>query len=271
MIGHRLRRLAAAAVALPWLAACGEETEDTEPRIAEPTRTPSVAPEPDQTPVPAGEVTIEWVAVLPAVEGGWSEGLDWHDGVLWQAFPGELLARDAMSGETLGSWRPPSGYSESLVWHQGRLWNVSYADDKIYAGTLDGDSLTFEVAGTAPDVHAWGIAAFGARLVLTGNGKEDLYFLAPDLSLEWVTTTPVDDLEDIEYHHGSIWASSYTTYPGSFFRLDPVTGDVLDVFDVPAPALCRIVDGIAVDDGDRLYVTGKECPAIWIGEIREHQ
>jgi len=109
-------------------------------------------------------------------------------------------------------------------------------------------------------------------VVVTGNGSHFLYFLDPDDgSLVRTVETPIDDLEDIAWDRGAIWASSYSELRGRFFRLDPETGEVLDVFALPEEeaALCYdgIVDGLAVADGI-LYVTGKHCPHVWIYELR---
>ena len=215
---------------------------------------------------PAGAVSVEWTDELAPV-GGWSEGLDVHEGLLWQAFPGTIVARDAKTGVEVGRWEPPSSYSESLTWLDGTLWNVSYHDANLYAGTLEDGELKFSVAGITPHEHAWGITHDGRRLLLTGNGQPYLYFLDESLELERVLETPVDDLEDLAWFASSVFASSYSELPGSFFRLDPSTGTVLEQFEVPDPASCPIVDGIAVDAEGTIWVTGKDCPAVWIGRI----
>lgn len=196
----------------------------------------------------------------------WCEGLDVHDGELWEAFPHTIRVYDPLTGELKREYEPPSTYSESIAWRNGELWNVSYHDSNVYVGTPSEDGTTFSwrVAGTTPDVHAWGITHDPESVIVTGNGREYLYFLDPvTAEFQRSITTPVDDLEDIAFDRGAIWASSYSEYHGQFFRIDPATGEILDVHSLPDAEECTIVDGIAVADGE-LFVTGKDCPWIYV-------
>lgn len=222
---------------------------------------------PTPTPIPpSAAVWVEWTGELPPV-GGWSEGLDVQDGVLWQTFPSSIWARDAASGEVLGRWDPPSTYSESLTWLGGKLFNVSYHDANLYEGRLVEGELEWIVSGTTPHEAAWGIAHDGTRLILTGNGQPYLYFLDESHSVARVVETPFDDLEDIAWYGGNVFASSYSEMPGAFFRLDPETGELLDWHKVPDADACPIVDGIAIDAAGTIWVTGKDCPAVWVGRV----
>ncbi len=191
-----------------------------------------------------------------------------HDGELWQAFAKVHVVYDPVTGEKKREYEPPSDYSESLAWVDGRLWNVSFSDSNLWVGTPGEDGFRWEIAGTTPESHAWGIAFTGEHVIVTGNGTPFLYFLDPGTTdVVHVVETPIDDLEDLAWDGESIWATSYVDLPGKFFRLDPATGEVLDVFEVPAgeAAQCtdRILDGLAIDDG-LLYVTGKRCPYVWV-------
>ena len=235
------------------LAGCGSETFDVPGRSA-------------PHPIPIDEGRLEWIGTMPS--DGWSEGLDWHDGVLWQAFPHSLREKDPATGEILATHTPPSDYSESLAWHGGEVFNVSYATNKIHRGRKGTTGFSWQVIGEVPEIHAWGIEHDGANLIVTGNGTPNLYWLDPkDGKLERTLETPVDDLEDIAWYAGHVWASSYSEYSGHFFRLDPESGWIEDLYALPDPAACEIVDGITFDADGRIYVTGKDCPAIWIGEF----
>ena len=223
---------------------------------------PAGSPSDPQTgPTPLPPLTL--AGTLP--HSGWSEGLDVHGGELWHAFPGDIRVFDLDTGDPLRRYEPPSSYSESLAWVRGRLWNVSYHDANIYVGeTTTAGELAWTVAGTTPEEHGWGITFDGTHVILTGHGSELLYFLDPDTAAVVRTiTTPIDDLEDLAWHDGAIWASSYSELPGQFFRVDPANGAVVDVHALPDPAECAIVDGLAVHAG-KLYVTGKNCPFVYV-------
>lgn len=169
-----------------------------------------------------------------------------------------------MAGNVLSEHEPPSTYSESLTWFRGKLWNLSYHNANVYAGTMVGGELVFEVAGTVPDLAGWGITHDGNDLIVSGNGRPDLYVLDGETLVHKRTvTTPVDDLEDLAWDGRYVWASSYSELPGQVFRIDLASGSIVDVHALPDPDECSIVDGIAVAEG-RLFVTGKRCPFIYV-------
>lgn len=238
------------------VAACGEPAGGS----GSPTPNPTATGEPTPTPGPGGPTLIRTME-----HSGWAEGLEVHEGELWHAYPSSHRVLDLMTGAELRRYTPPSGYSESITWFEGKLYNVTYDDQNLYAGTLNAAGLfDWRIVGTVPEIHAWGITHDGDSIIVTGNGTENLYFLDPaNGALRRTITTPIDDLEDIAWDRGAIWASSYSELHGQFFRIDPATGSVLDVHSLPDPTECEIVDGLAVADG-LLYVTGKNCPKIYV-------
>ncbi len=229
-----------------------------------PTPTVTPAPTPWPMPTPLG-APLTLVRKLP--HANWSEGLDYHAGELWGAFPHSMRVYEPETGTPLRDLDPPSAYSESLAWRDGELWNVSYDDNNIYVGTPEGLDFTWRVVGTVPEIHSWGITHDPWHVIVTGNGTPFLYFLDP-VTTEVMATieTPIDDLEDLAWDRGAIWASSYSEYSGKFFRLNPWNGELVDVFALPDPAECSIVDGVAVN-GSTLFVTGKNCPWIYVYEM----
>ena len=60
-----------------------------------------------------------------------------------------------------------------------------------------------------------------------------------------------------------IWASSYTSHHGEIFRIRPSDGKVEGFFKMPDGDQCPVIDGIAFD-GKNLWVTGKNCPSIYL-------
>lgn len=220
-------------------------------------------PMPFPAPTPIGEITL--ARTLP--HEGWSEGLDIHEGELWHAFPGSIRVFDLSSGAELREVTSPSSYNESIAWRGGELWNVSNDDSNVYVGRPSGADLEWRIAGTTPEVHGWGITHDPEHVIVTGSGSRMLYFLDPQsVAVVRAVETPVDDLEDLAWDRGAIWASSYSEYSGQFFRIDPATGAIVDVHALPDAEECAIVDGLAVD-GRSLYVTGKRCPWIYVYDL----
>jgi glutamine cyclotransferase len=194
---------------------------------------------------------------------GYSEGLDFHDGFLWNALPKEIVKISPEDGSVVARYTPATEYSESVTWFKGSLWNLSFSDNGIYKGLLKGDKLVFKRVGSVPEVHGWGITHDGSQIIATGDYSNKLYFLDP--STAKVVRTLVTDktaLEDLAWDGRGIWTSSFTSHRGRIFRIDPQSGKSGPLYSLPDPESCPIVDGIAVD-GKTLWVTGKHCSAIY--------
>jgi glutamine cyclotransferase len=209
-----------------------------------------------------GPPRLEVLRRIP--HSGYSEGLDYHQGYLWHALPKKIVKIDPKDGAVVATFPPATDYSESIVWFQGKLWNVSFSDNGLYAGTLNGSTLKFSHKGTTPESRAWGIATDGVHLIVTGHYRSPkLYFLSPkDGKLVREITTPIPDLEDLAWDGEGLWTSTFTGHTGSIFRIDPKSGEVQGEFSLPNPQECPVIDGIA-QDGSTLWVTGKECPSIY--------
>lgn len=215
---------------------------------------------------------------------GYSEGLDFFDGALWRAVPKAIHKIRPDSGEVLQTYKPATEYSESLVWFKDKLWNVSYSDNKIYAvdraqveaakaPQVIGDQiqLPFVSKGTVAEVHAWGLVHDGKHLIFTGDhGSDKLYFF--DTQKSKVVRTlkvtdgdgkPIRDLEDLAWDGKMLWTSSFQSYPGQIFSVDPKTGKAKRFYSIPDPTECSIIDGIAYDK-QTLWVTGKNCAKIYL-------
>lgn len=206
---------------------------------------------------------LELIRKIP--HSGYSEGIEFHDGVLWNAFPKKIVKIDPKDGTILETFPPASDYSESITFLNGKLWNVSFSDDGIYSAKFGRTSkkADFKRVGTAPEDHAWGLCTDGKQLIMSGNYSYSIYFYDPK-TVKQVRkiTTPVKDLEDCAWDGRGIWTSSFTSHRGQIFWVDPVTGAIPKFYDLPEPEACPVIDGIAFD-GKALWVTGKECPAIY--------
>lgn len=205
--------------------------------------------------------TLQKIRQIP--HSGYSEGLEFQDGFLWNALPKEIKKIDPKDGSVLLSVKPATEYSESLTWFQGVLWNVSFHDNSIQAGKLTRDKIAFEKKGTVPEVHAWGMAHNGKEILITGDYSNKVYFLNPKTTKVVRTlTTNGKDLEDLAWDGKWIWTSSFTEHHGEIFKIHPQTGKVEGYYRLPDAEQCPVVDGIAYD-GKALWVTGKECPALY--------
>lgn len=205
--------------------------------------------------------TLELIRRIP--HSGYSEGLEFHDGFLWNALPKQILKINPSDGSVISRFTPSTDYSESLTWFKGALWNLSFSDNGIYHGVMNSrGELKFQRKGSTPEVHGWGITHDGKNIILTGDYSANLYFIDPN-SLKLVRTlkTQGKDLEDLAWDGQWIWSSSFTSERSKIFAIDPLSGKILGLFSLPDDS-CPIIDGIAFD-GKGLWVTGKECPSIY--------
>jgi glutamine cyclotransferase len=206
--------------------------------------------------------SLELIRKIP--HSGYSEGLDYYQGFLWNSQPKAIVKIDPKDGSVLSRFTPATDYSESLTFFGGKIWNVSFSDNGIYSGKIEGERINFKRVGSTPEKAAWGFTNDGKRLILTGTyNSAVLYFMDPTtLKVIRRLTTTVKDLEDLAWDGKWIWASSFRSHRGEIFRIEPKTGTVTDFFSLSDPENCPLIDGIAFD-GKGLWVTGKHCPSIY--------
>lgn len=211
-------------------------------------------------PVSFGD-TLELIRTIP--HSGYSEGLDFYEGYLWNAIKDKILKIDPSDGTVLNKWAPPTQHSESLSWFNKKLYNLSFSNNGIYIGSLGPKGeLNFERKGNTPEIHGWGLTHNGKELIMTGDFSSKLYFVNPkSLEVTRALETEGKDLEDLAWDGEWIWSSSFTTQAGKIFAIHPKTGKVAGTYQLPDEN-CPVIDGIAYD-GKGLWVTGKECPSIY--------
>lgn len=221
---------------------------------------------------------LELIRKIP--HSGYSEGLDFHQGYLWNPitrktqvvqFNGSseekresiIMKIDPQDGTVLNRFIGPTKESESIKWIKGVPVHVSFTDNGIYAGQMVDGDLRFKRVGTTPEDHAWGLEYDGRDLIMTGNYSEYLYFFDPKTyKKRRQLKTEMRDIEDLAWDGKRMWASSFTQKQSQIFPIDLKTGKVGPFYLIPEPELCPVVDGLAYD-GKGLWITGKECPAIW--------
>lgn len=122
--------------------------------------------------------------------------------------------------------------------------------------------------------EGWGLTQDGKNLILS-DGSSKLYFLDPATFHEVrriVVTdhgSPVDQLNELEYIHGEIYANIW--HANRIARIAPATGNVVGWIDLtgllPPGSVTdseAVLNGIAYDSvHDRLFVTGKLWPKIF--------
>lgn len=212
-------------------------------------------------PIIAQASSLSLIRKIP--HSGYSEGLDFADGYLWNALPKIINKIDPKDGTVVQRFPPATDYSESLKWVNGALFNLSFSNNGIYRGTLGAQGFTFQRIGGVPEQTGWGLESSSEGLIVTGHFSHNFYILDPtNGKVRRKLTAAVKDLEDLALDGSRVWTSSFSEFPGQIFTLDLKTGARGPLYKIPEPDQCPIIDGIA-REGRTLWITGKECPSIY--------
>ncbi len=122
--------------------------------------------------------------------------------------------------------------------------------------------------------QGWGLTTIDNRIIMS-DGSNILYFFEPEMFT--VTSTiqvydnekKVDQLNELEYINGEIWANIWQT--DLIARIDPVSGKVNSFVDLKGilpesdkNSETDVLNGIAWDKtGKRIFVTGKRWPKLF--------
>jgi glutaminyl-peptide cyclotransferase len=158
---------------------------------------------------------------------------------------------------------------------------ITLSGDRVYQVTWQNkvgfvyEKSTFKVLNKVYyQTEGWGLATVGDRIVMS-DGSNILYFFEPETftvvsQLEvYDNKKKVDQLNELEYIDGEIWANIWTT--DQIARIDPSSGKLLGYVDLKGilpdserSATTDVLNGIAYDaTTGRIFVTGKRWPRLY--------
>lgn len=227
---------------------------------------------PSKAPV---EYSYEVVNTFPHDTSSYTQGLEYHDGVLYES-DGEygqssLRKVDLKTGKVLQKVDlPAQSFAEGITVIEDKIimltWeeNVGFVYDKK---SLDKISQFPFNSGTG---EGWGLA-FDGNHILSTDGSNIIYLLNKDTYQRegtiqvYDSNGPVDSLNELEYIDGKIYANIYRQ--DIIVIIDPKTGGVEGVIDLSGllppneyvEGKTDVLNGIAWDpQSKRLFVTGKK-------------
>ena len=115
------------------------------------------------------------------------------------------------------------------------------------------------------------------KQLIASDGSAFLYFMDADLNVQRRLRVTLDgkgvqDLNELEYIDGKIWANVYTT--DKIVIIDPADGKVEATVDCRGLLPYRertqrtdVLNGIAVDKDGRIFLTGKYWPKLYEIEL----
>jgi glutamine cyclotransferase len=247
--------------------------------------TPPPAPQRAQTPRSIGQghptdgqvwqYTYEIVNTFPHDKTAFTQGLVYLDGKLIESTGllghSSLREVDLLSGRVLRELPVAHYFAEGLAVIGGKAYQLTWQAHKgfVYDEPTFRLEREFSYAG-----EGWGLATDGHWLILS-DGTAQIRFLDPDtFKVERTIQVtlrgrPVDQLNELEYIQGEIFANVWRT--DLVVRIDPASGLVTGVIDFAgllSPSDygpdTDVLNGIAYDnDHDRLFVTGKLWPKLF--------
>jgi glutamine cyclotransferase len=207
----------------------------------------------------------------------YTQGLVYHDGVLYEGtgLNGRSTIRKVRleTGEVLQVRAIDQKYfGEGIVVWKDRLVQLTWQSEIGFVY----DRVSFEPQRTFTYIgEGWGLTHDGTRLVMSdGSATGTLRYLDPQTLRETGKLIvrdgdrPVDDLNELEFVKGEIYANVYQTE--RIARISPKTGrvvgwiDLRGLLDPREAAGVDVLNGIAYDAAkDRLFVTGKLWPKVF--------
>lgn len=229
--------------------------------------------------------TYQIVHTYPHDSRAFTQGLIYVDGHMYEStgLNGRSSIRmvDLSTGRVLQKYDLPAEYfGEGLTDWGSNLIQLTWRAHKGFVYDRFSFSLlrTFEYTG-----EGWGLTHDGRQLIMS-DGTAYLRFLDPKSFRETrrvhvtdETGQAVEDLNELEYIHGEIYANIWLT--DKIVRISPRTGKILGWIDLGGiidkhelESFGAVLNGIAYDSTtDRLFVTGKLWPKLFEIRVATHQ
>jgi len=236
----------------------------------------ATATTPPEIPTYSYKVKNSW----PHDKLAYTQGLIFLDGILWESTgqygASSLRKVELKTGKVIKQISVPKNYfAEGMTVLHNKVFQLTWQEHKgfIYDPTTFQKQGEFSYTG-----EGWGLTHDGESLIMS-DGSDQIRFLDPSTfqTTHTISVTdrgaPVDQLNELEYIDGEIYANIYMT--DRIARIEPKTGKILGWIDLTGILASKdrtggedVLNGIAYDEtGKRLFVTGKMWPKLFEIEI----
>ncbi len=222
------------------------------------------------------EYGVQVVKVYPHDRNAFTQGLEFHDGLLYEgtglAGRSEVRVENLETGAVLRSVQiAPRYFGEGITVLAGQLFELTWqAQEGFVYSASDLKSLRqFHYSG-----EGWGLANDGKQIYMSDGSAQIRVWNAVSLNEERRITVhdgdrQIDRLNELECVRGEIFANVWQT--DRIARISPGDGRVLGWIDAASLLTAEersqnadVLNGIAYDPaGDRLFVTGKLWPKLF--------
>jgi glutamine cyclotransferase len=231
---------------------------------------------PTNKPVLAPVYDFQIVKEYPHDPKAFTQGLEFHDGVLYEGTGGKdgddfyssLRKVEFATGKVLQKYDVPREYfGEGITILGDKIYQLTWREMTAFVYNLSDFKLIREFRYSG---EGWGLTNDGTNLYMS-DGTHVLRVVDPE-TFKTLRTMVVNDeagkpimkLNELEMVNGEIWANIWQS--GWILRIDPQSGKLLGRIDInklsedvqDSEEKADVLNGIAYDKaGDRLFITGK--------------
>jgi glutamine cyclotransferase len=222
------------------------------------------------------------IHTYPHNRDAFTQGLVFDNGVFFEGTGQE-------TGSTLREVDPETGrvmrqlnlddslFGEGITLFHDRIYQVTWKNEVGFVYEKSDFKLINKIFYST---EGWGLTTINNKIVMS-DGSNILYFNEPEMftvvsKIEvYDNEKKVDQLNELEYINGEIWANIWMT--DLIARIDPVSGKVLSYIDLKdllpksdRNAETDVLNGIAYDSATkRIFVTGKRWPKLFEIKVTE--
>ena len=223
---------------------------------------------------------LKVVQTLPHDRNAYTQGLFFHDGVLYESCgqygQSHFKKSDLTTGKSLRRLNfDPQYFVEGSCVVDGRAYILTWQEHKCFVYDINSFNYLGEFRNYT---EGWGLTTDGKNLIMS-DGSSLLYFIDPmtfaiksKLNVK-LNGNPVMYLNELEYIDGDIWANVYGS--DTIMIIDPSSGRVKGCVDcrnlLPRSlytSTTDVLNGIAYNPVTKsVYLTGKNWPKIYKIEL----
>lgn len=222
------------------------------------------------------------IHTYPHNRDAFTQGLVFDKGVLYEGTGQEtgstLREVELETGKVLRQLNlDASLFGEGIALYHDRIYQVTWKNKIGFVYNKSDFKLLNKIYYPT---EGWGLTTINDKIVMS-DGTNILYFFEPEMftvisKIEvYDNEKKVDQLNELEYIDGEIWANIWMT--DLIARIDPVSGKVLAYINLKnllppsdRDAETDVLNGIAYDSSSRrVFVTGKKWPKLFEIAITE--
>lgn len=227
--------------------------------------------------------TYRVINTYPHDASAYTQGLFWHDGILWESTGKEgastMRKVDMQSGKPIYKIDlDPSLFGEGAVLYMDKVYQLTWTSQRGFIYDLELQKQR-EFRFNTSTGEGWGITNLNDKLIVS-DGSENLSIMEPEGFTEFDRLQVYDNLDkvsglnELENVNGKIYANVY----GKEYIavIDPGTGAVEATIDFEGiwprtndnSSMEYVLNGIAyATDENRLFITGKYWPNLFEVEL----